>query len=223
MSVALETPADRGQGTTPARRGGALRRSGDWARRAPLLPALIFIIVVTQLPFVVTLVISFMNWNAYYPEQRGFAGLDNFRRVFTDANMRDAVITTILLTASVVLISLVLGMLIALLLDRRFRGRGAVRTMLIAPFLVVPVAAALLWKHALYNPEYGLLNGSLTWVWRVFGQDRPPQPDRISSMPLRAVIAAPAWQWTAVLMPVLLAGSRGPPPGRGGGGPPRRP
>src|SRR5256885_957502 len=73
MSVALETPADRGQGTTPAQRGGALRRSGDWARRAPLLPALIFIIVVTQLPFVVTLVISFMNWNAYYPEQRGFA------------------------------------------------------------------------------------------------------------------------------------------------------
>src|SRR2546428_4714875 len=142
MSVAVES--DRTGSAPDARSARMLRRSGDWARRAPLLPALIFIIVVTQLPFVVTLVISFMDWNAYYPEQRGFAGLDNFRRVFTDANMRDAVITTILLTASVVLVSLVLGMLIALLLDRRFRGRGAVRTMLIAPFLVVPGAAALL-------------------------------------------------------------------------------
>ena len=44
-------------------------------------------------------------------------------------------------------------MVIALLLDRAFLGRGIVRTMMITPFLVVPVAAALLWKHALYNPE----------------------------------------------------------------------
>jgi sorbitol/mannitol transport system permease protein len=155
---------------------------------------------------VVTLVISFMDWNAYYPEDRGFAGIANFRRVFTDANMRDAVITTILLTASVVIISLVLGMLIALLLDRKFPGRGAVRTMLIAPFLVVPVAAALLWKHALYNPEYGLFNGALTALWRLFGSDNPPQPDWISVMPLSAVIAALVWQWTPFMMLILLAG-----------------
>src|SRR5688500_10650412 len=174
----------------PAEDKAALRRAGDWARRAPLLPALIFLIIVTQLPFVITLVISFMDWNAYYPDERGFAGFDNFRRVFTDVNMRDAVWTTILLTAGVVLISLLLGLGIALLLDRKFRGRGAVRTMMIAPFLVVPVAAALLWKHALYNPEYGLFNGALTWVWNLFGADRPPQPDWISNMPLWAVIFA---------------------------------
>ena len=65
-----------------------------------------------------------------------------------------------------VLISLVLGLLIALLLDRTFLGRGVVRTMMITPFLVVPVAAALVWKHALYNPEYGLFNGVLTWTLR---------------------------------------------------------
>src|ERR671933_2461693 len=124
MSIAVDTPRDRSR---PARAEGGtmLRRSGAWARRMPLLPALIFMIIVTQLPFVVTLVISFMDWNAYYPQERGFAGLANFRRVFTDANMRDAVFTTILLTAAVVLVSLLLGMLIALLLDRQFRGRGA--------------------------------------------------------------------------------------------------
>jgi sorbitol/mannitol transport system permease protein len=183
-----------------------MKRAGDWARRAPLMPALIFMIIITQLPFVVTLVISFMNWNAYYPDEIGFAGLANYRRVFTDANMRDAVITTIVMTSTVVLVSLVLGLLIALLLDRKFFGRGAVRTMMITPFLVVPIAAALVWKHALYNPEYGLLNGTLTWVWGLFGSDNPPQPDWISAMPLAAVEAAIIWQWVPFMMLILLAG-----------------
>jgi sorbitol/mannitol transport system permease protein len=205
MSVAVETRRRR-RAPESERPGGALRSVGDWARRAPLLPALIFIIIVTQLPFVVTVIISFMNWNAYYPDERGFAGFANFRRVFTDVNMRDAVVTTIELTAVVVLVSLVLGLVIALLLDRKFLGRGAVRTMMITPFLVVPVAAALLWKHALYNPEYGLLNGAVTGLWRLFGSDNPPQRDWISSTPLLSVEVALIWQWTPFMMLILLAG-----------------
>jgi sorbitol/mannitol transport system permease protein len=201
MSAATMTSAP----TSPAP-ATALRRSGNWARRAPLLPALIFTIVLTQLPFVATLVISFMNWNAYYPDERGFAGLDNFRRVFTDVNMRQSVVTTILLTATVVIVSLALGLGIALLLDRKFLGRGAVRTMMIAPFLIVPVAAALLWKHALFNPEYGLFNGALSALWKLFGSDNPPQPDWISNGPLISVELALIWQWTPFMMLILLAG-----------------
>ncbi|MEJ3652334.1 sugar ABC transporter permease [Actinomycetes bacterium KLBMP 9759] len=187
--------------------GTPLRKAGNWARRAPLLPALIFMIIVTQLPFVGTLVISFMNWNAYYPDERDFAGIDNFVRVLTDVNTRDSIITTIVLTASVVLISLLLGMLIALLLDRTFLGRGIVRTLMITPFLVVPVAAALVWKHALYNPEYGLLNGLLTGI---FGGGAI-QPDWISTMPLTSVVIALVWQWTPFMMLILLAGLQGKP------------
>ena len=55
-----------------------------WARRAPLLPALIFLIIVTQLPFVVTLIISFMNWNSLSPDTTGFAGFENYVQVLTD-------------------------------------------------------------------------------------------------------------------------------------------
>jgi sorbitol/mannitol transport system permease protein len=196
-----DEPAPQSPGTPPAR-NESLQKAGAWARRAPLLPALIFVIVMTQLPFAATLVISFMNWNAYYPDERGFTGFDNFVRVFTDTNTRQAVVVTIVLTVAVVLISLLLGLLIALLLDRRFRGRGIVRTMMITPFLVVPVAAALLWKHALYNPEYGLFNGMLTLV---FG-DNAPQPDWITNNPLAAIIAALVWQWTPFMMLILLAG-----------------
>ena len=179
-----------------------LHKAGNWARRAPLLPALIFVIAMTQLPFLGTIVISFMNWNAYYPDERGFTGFDNYVAVFTDTNARSAVWVTIVLTVSVVLISLALGLGIALLLDRKFMGRGIVRTLMITPFLVVPVAAALLWKHALYNPEYGLFNGLLRTV---FGANAP-QPDWITNNPLIAIVAALVWQWTPFMMLILLAG-----------------
>ncbi|MFD7877104.1 carbohydrate ABC transporter permease [Streptomyces sp. NPDC059766] len=182
------------------------RSRGAWARRAPLLPALIFMIVVTQLPFVGTVAISFMRWNALEPDNKAFAGLDNYKEAVTDPQLRSSLVTTAILTAVVVLVSLLLGLGLALLLDRRFRGRGLVRTMLITPFLVVPVASALLWKHALYNATYGLINGSLTWLWSLFGSDDAPQPDWLSSLPLMSVEASLIWQWTPFMMLILLAG-----------------
>ncbi|GGV51506.1 sugar ABC transporter permease [Streptomyces longisporoflavus] len=185
---------------TPAPRAPGKLRA--WATRAPLLPALIFMVVVTQLPFVATLVISFFDWNALYPDARSFAGLDNYSEVLTDPDLRKSVLTTIVLTATVVIASLVIGLGLALLLDRRFRGRGMVRTLLIAPFLLVPVAAALLWKHVLYNPEYGLFNGLLHW----FGGDGAAQPDWVSNTPLLAIEASLIWQWTPFMMLILLAG-----------------
>jgi polyol transport system permease protein len=209
MSTAVDTsrPGAEGQPSAPGGGGTALRRAGDWARRAPLLPALIFMIIVTQLPFVGTLIISFMNWNAYYPDQIGFTGFSNYVSVLTNSDTVAAIITTIELTVGVVLISLVLGLVIALLLDRAFRGRGIVRTMMITPFLIVPVAAALVWKHALYNPTYGLFNGLLRGI---FGESAP-QPDWISTWPLWSIIIALVWQWTPFMMLILLAGLQGKP------------
>jgi sorbitol/mannitol transport system permease protein len=69
----------------------------------------------------------------------------------------------------------------------------------------MPVASALLWKHALYNPDYGLFNGVLNWVYQLFGGEGPVN-DYVSSMPMPAVIAALVWQWTPFMMLILLAG-----------------
>ncbi|MFN8031058.1 MAG: sugar ABC transporter permease [Dermatophilaceae bacterium] len=194
------TPTKGARAAMPKR--SSLARSGDWARRMPLLPAMVLVFFVTQLPFVFTIGASFMNWNAYYPDERGFNAGANFKTVLTDPAARKAIWVTVLLTASVVLISLFLGLVIALLLDRKFLGQGIVRTMMITPFLVVPVAAALLWKHALYNPEYGLFNGMLT---KIFGKGAP-QPDWISEHPMWSIIFAIVWQWTPFMMLILLAG-----------------
>lgn len=202
MTATTEEPARQPEAPPRQQESPALRKAGNWARRAPLLPALIFLIVVTQLPFVATVFVSFMKWNAYYPDDRGFAGLDNFAAVLTDVNARKAILVTVLLTAGVVLFSLLLGLGIALLLDRKFRGRGIVRTLMITPFLIVPVAAALLWKHALYNPEYGLFNGLL----KALLGDNAPQPDWITNNPLIAIIVSLVWQWTPFMMLIILAG-----------------
>ena len=170
-----------------------------WVRRFPLLPALVFTIILTQIPFVATIIISFMNWEAQNPTEIAFGTLDNYVQVFTDPALRSSVFFTIVLTVTVVLVSLAVGLGISLLLNRNFFGRGAVRTMMITPFLIVPVAAALLWKHAIYNPVYGLLNGLLTWVGG-------PQPDWITDFPRLAIEVQLIWYWTPFMTLILLAG-----------------
>ncbi|MEU2795650.1 MULTISPECIES: sugar ABC transporter permease [unclassified Streptomyces] len=202
--TATREPTASAQAPAPKPGGGGRRRA--WATRAPLLPALIFLIAVTQLPFVATLVISLFDWNSLKPEKRHFTGLSNYASVFTDEALRESVVTTVVLTATVVIVSVVLGLVFALLLDRAFFGRGFVRTLLITPFLLVPVSAALLWKHALYNPEYGLFNGVLTWFGELFGIESVAQPEWTSEMPLIAVEASLVWQWTPFMMLILLAG-----------------
>ena len=163
---------------------------------------MVFIIILTQIPFVATLIISFMNWQANYPTEIFFGTLNNYVTVFTDPALRSSVFFTIVLTVTVVIVSLALGLGISLLLNRNFIGRGVVRTFMIAPFLIVPVAAALLWKHAIYNPVYGLLNGMLTLI---FGSNAP-QPDWITDFPRLAIEVQLIWYWTPFMTLILLAG-----------------
>lgn len=115
--------------------------------------------------------------------------------MLTDGRLRAALTNTVVLTASAVALSVLLGLGLAILLDRTFPGRGIVRTLLITPFLVMPTAAALLWKHAIYNPAYGLVNGLL-------GGDT----DWVSSYPMVAVVVTLVWQWTPFMMLIILAG-----------------
>lgn len=189
----------------PAGRPPPARARDSWARRLPLLPALVYTIVLTQVPFAATVVLSFVEWNAFRPGERGFAGLANYRTVLGDPETRGAIVTTALLTATVVIASLVLGLVLALLLNRAFRGRAVARTLLITPFLIVPVAAAPAWKHLLLNPAFGLFNGLLEGLGNLVGVDAP-QVDWVSRFPLLAIELSLIWQWTPFMMLILLAG-----------------
>jgi len=177
------------------------------SRRAPLLPALVFAIIVTQLPFLYTIYISLVAWDRDHPELgHKFVGLRNFKTVFTDDAIRSAVVVTVKLTALVVIVAVLLGLAIALLLDRKFRGRGLARTLLIAPFLIMPMAGALIWKHAFYNAQFGLLNGAINGVRGWFGHHDPTSWSILTDHPLLAVAIPLIWQWTPFMMLILLAG-----------------
>ena len=168
-------------------------------RRGPLLPALIFTIIVTQLPFVVTLVYSFFSWNLLRPGSREFAFLDNYISVLTDSSMWSALLVTVLLTAGAVIASVLVGLATALLVDRKFLGRGVVRTLLIAPFLVMPAAASLLWKTTMLNPVFGIVN----WVLSPLGVG---DVDWASQFPLLTIITVETWHWAPFMMLILLGG-----------------
>lgn len=174
-------------------------RADAWIRRAPLLPALIFAIVVTQLPFLVTIWYSLHSWNLLRGEEPRFVWLENFAQMWIDANFRNAALNTVTMTVSAILISLVLGLICALLVHRKFLGRGIVRTMLISPFLVMPAAAALIWKTSLLDPMYGFIN----FVLSPFGIGAF---DWLSQMPIPSIVAILVWQWTPFMMLITLAG-----------------
>ncbi|MDF2979601.1 MAG: sugar transporter permease, partial [Actinomycetospora sp.] len=164
--------------------GGAamIDRAEGWRRRAPLLPALVFTIIVTQIPFILTLFYSLQSWNLVRPGSQEFVWFANYVDVFTDSQFRQVAINTVVMTLGSVLIAVLLGLLLALLLNRQFVGRGVVRTLLITPFLITPVAAALLWRTVLLDPTLGLVN----FVLSPFGASGT---EWISQFPLASVMA----------------------------------
>src|ERR1700752_1450937 len=98
-----------------------------------------------------------------------------------------------------VVLSLIFGPLCALLFDRKFLGQGLVRTLLITPFLLMPVVAALIWKQQMFSSLFGILNKSLNFLG--FGSVA-----FISDHPLASIVTVLVWQWTPFMMLIMLAG-----------------
>jgi sorbitol/mannitol transport system permease protein len=189
----------RGPGRPQSRTKIKLPVRERWVRRGPLLPGLLLVVLLTQIPFVVTIYYSFQDQNLLRPGQSAFAGFDNYVAILGDSHFRGAVFLSLFLTATVVVLATVLGIALALLLDQKFLGRNLVRTLLITPFLVMPAAAALIWKHAMFNPMFGILN----WALSPFGVERV---DWASEYPLFSLVLMLVWQWTPFMMLIVLAG-----------------
>ncbi len=166
-------------------------------------PGILFLVLVTQVPFVFAIWYSFTNWNLLRPNSTGFAGWDrmwrNYSRILTNPDFYVVLWNTLYLTVAVVVITFVLGLMFALLLNRPFPGRALARTLLISPFLMMPVAAAVLWKNLLLDPSFGLFG----YFFRLFGiRDFYA----LEAFPMGTVIGIVSWQWIPFVMLILLAG-----------------
>lgn len=175
-------------------------RIGGWVQRNGLIaPALTYAIVVTQAPFLLTIWFSLQKWNLLRPENSRFNGIQNYLDLFATDEFITALVNTILLTSTVVLFSLFLGLVFAELVNHRFPGRGLVRTMLITPFLVMPVVGALGWKNMMLNPVFGVVD----WIITSLGG---PRIDWLAQYPLASVATIVIWRWAPFMMLILLAG-----------------
>lgn len=181
-----------------------LQRREGWRRRLPILPALLFTIVVTQIPFLFTLFYSLTDWRIDKTEPRQFIGVDNYTSLTSESEkfFRQAAWVSVQMTVMAVLLSLIVGTMLAILLDRKFFGQGLIRTLLITPFLVMPVVAGLMWKTQMFNSSFGVIN------WVIDGLGFEPI-EFATRYPLASVVTVLVWQWSPFMMLIVLAGLQG--------------
>lgn len=184
MSQAPSTPIQPQALTTKT----TTKANNRFLPRLLLAPAVTTLFLWMIVPLVMTIYFSFIRYNLMQPDQTGFVGLMNYEFFVTDPAFKDAIINTLLLLGSVVVITVGFGLAIALLINDPFPGRSFIRILLISPFFVMPTVNALLWKHMMMNPVYGVL----AQIWRFFGLT---PIDWLTDYPLFSIIIMVSWQW----------------------------
>src|SRR5258706_5179044 len=165
--------------------------------RSLLTPAVVLLFIWMIVPLVMTIYFSTLHYSLLDPGSEGFVGLENFRYFLTDPAFLASLQNTLVLVGSVLGITILFGIPLALLLDQPVAGRNIVRLMVIAPFFVMPTVSALVWKNLLMHPVSGLL----AWLWMLVGAE---PVDWFNDAPLFAVILIVSWQWLPFATLILL-------------------
>jgi sorbitol/mannitol transport system permease protein len=158
------------------------------AARTMISPAVILLLGWMIIPLSLTLYFSFLRYNLIKPTGNPFVGWENYYWFVTDPSFKAAMFNTLQLVGGVLLITVVGGVIFALLLDLPMFGQGIIRIMVIAPFFVMPTVSALVWKNMFMNP----VNGIFGQIARALGV----QPiDFMGQIPLLSIILIVSWQW----------------------------
>ncbi|NVD39619.1 sugar ABC transporter permease [Ensifer sp. HO-A22] len=167
------------------------------AARLMIAPSVLLLLAWMIVPLAMTIYFSFLRYNLLMPGMEEFAGFSNYTYFLTDPAFFQALFNTLAIVLGVLFITVVGGIALALLLDQPMFGQGIVRILVIAPFLIMPTVAALVWKNMFMNP----VNGLFAWLAKLFGL----QPfDFLANAPLMSVILIVAWQWLPFATLILL-------------------
>jgi len=163
-----------------------------------LAPALVIMALALLYPLGYMIYGSFRDWD---PSQSlgesTFVGLANYVTLWNDPNFRESVSVTLIFAVSVVSVEMLIGVGLALLLDRNIRGMSVLRTLFILPMMIAPVVVGLIWRY-MYHPTIGIFNQTLTSL----GFD---SVDWLGQHALFSVIVADIWQWTPFIFILSLA------------------
>jgi sorbitol/mannitol transport system permease protein len=167
------------------------------AARLMIAPSVLLLLAWMIVPLAMTVYFSLLRYNLLMPGMEEFAGLTNYTYFLTDPAFFQAIFNTLAIVLGVLFITVVGGIGLALLLDQPMFGQGIVRILVIAPFLIMPTVAALVWKNMFMNP----VNGLFAWLAKLLGL----QPfDFLANAPLLSIILIVAWQWLPFATLILL-------------------
>ena len=172
-------------------------QSSRKAARAMLSPTVILLLVWMIVPLAMTLWFSLQRYNLLYPDRTGFNDFGNYTRFVLSPAFGGAVVNTLVLVVGVLAITVILGILIALLIDQPIWGQGIVRILVISPFFIMPPVAALIWKNMFMNPTNGLFAEAAKFI------GLSPY-DFLGNAPLASIILIVAWQWLPFATLILL-------------------
>jgi len=167
------------------------------------LPAVVFVVVMMVFPVVYTLFLSTTNWNLTTGMPLRFVGLASYARILAEPRFLNAVGRTFLFTVLAVCVETVLGVGLALVFNRQFRGKGFLKLFLLLPLVATPVAIGILW-NLFYDPTIGLAN----FVLKLVGL--PPSAWVSSAATvIPSLVLVDVWQWTPMVALIVLAGLAG--------------
>jgi sorbitol/mannitol transport system permease protein len=165
--------------------------------RLMIAPSVTALFLWMAVPLGMTLYFSFIRYNLLIPGPKSFVGFSNYYFFLTDPAFAAALVNTLVIVGGTLLITVIGGVLLALLLDQPIFGQGIVRLLVISPFFVLPTVAALVWKNMMMNPVYG--------VFAQIAHSLGLSPlDWFASVPLLAITLIVAWQWLPFATLILL-------------------
>ncbi len=184
----------------PAKSRSRSAASPKRQRRTLLYPGLFMVIIITQIPFLYTIYLSLLSWNLTRPDLgRTFNGIGNYVDQVFSSGFGGILVQTLGISAIALVLCGIVGLVLALLLNRNFFGKGLIQTLLVTPFFIMPVVTGLIWKNELFSPNFGIL----TWFAGVIGITGF---NPMANQPLIMIATMVAWEWEPLFMLVLLAG-----------------
>jgi raffinose/stachyose/melibiose transport system permease protein len=190
---------------------GRRRKRGSGVRKGLeiaffVTPALVVFLVFVIWPVVKAIQYSMYNWKGYGP-MVDFVGLKNFTYVLTNTVFQDALVHNLLIMVVSIATQLPLGLAIALLLNRKMRGRNLLRTIVFVPYVLAEVVAGVIWKQML-QADYGVLD-------TILGAVGLPSPQQgflgDTNYALGAVMVVLTWKYLGLAIVLFLAGLAGVP------------
>lgn len=165
--------------------------------RLMMAPAVVLLLGWMLVPLTMTLWFSFRKYLPLRGGDMGWVGFDNYVRFVSSSSFWPSVQTTLIFVGSVLVITVFLGILLALILDQPMWGQGIVRILVISPFFVMPTVSALVWKNFFMDP----VNGLFAHLWKFFGA---VPIEWLSQKSVQSIIMIVSWQWLPFATLILL-------------------